>query len=69
MGCYSKDLKKYLDKDTEYVGIDIGSNPEIFIDLEKKKIPFPDNSFNCIVATDVLEHPDNITKCRKIKDI
>ncbi len=60
VGCWNKDLKKYLSKDIEYVGIDVAGNPDIFINLEKGKIPFPDNSFNCVVCIDVLEHLDNI---------
>lgn len=60
VGCWNKYLKKYLKKDVEYIGIDIAGNPDVFVDLEKQKIPFPDNSFNCVVCTDVLEHLDNI---------
>jgi len=33
-------LKKYLDKDIKYVGIDITGNPDVFVDLEKGEIPF-----------------------------
>ena len=60
VGCSNKDLKKHLGKDTEYVGIDIAGDADIFLDLEKEKIPFSDNSFDCVVSTDVLEHLDNI---------
>lgn len=60
VGCWNKDLKKYLTKDVEYIGIDIAGNPDVFVDLEKGKIPFPDNSFNCVICTDVLEHLNNI---------
>ena len=58
--CWNRGFKKYLDKDIKYVGIDIAGNPDVFVDLEKGKIPFLDNSFNCVVSTDVLEHFDNI---------
>lgn len=60
VGCGNKDLKKYLSRDIEYVGIDVTGNPDVFVDLEKRKIPFPDDSFSCVVCTDVLEHLDNI---------
>jgi 2-polyprenyl-3-methyl-5-hydroxy-6-metoxy-1,4-benzoquinol methylase len=60
VGCSGRYLKKYLSDDIEYIGIDITGNPDIFVDLEKQKIPFPDNVFDCVVCTDVLEHLDNI---------
>jgi len=60
VGCYNKALKKYLGVAIEYTGIDIAGNPDIFVDLEKEKIPFQDNTFDCVVCTDVLEHLDNI---------
>lgn len=60
VGCWNKDLKKYLDDKAEYVGIDIGGNPDVFVDLEKEKIPFKNNSFDAVVCTDVLEHLDNL---------
>jgi len=59
VGCWNKDLKKHLDSSVEYVGIDIAGNPDIFVNLEKEKIPFQDNSFDAVVCTDVLEHLDN----------
>jgi len=60
VGCWERDLKKFLDSNTEYVGIDISGSPDIKVDLEKQKIPFGDNFFDCVVCTDVLEHLDNI---------
>lgn len=30
------------------------------MDLEKEGIPFPDNSFDCVLCLDVLEHLENI---------
>lgn len=60
VGCWNKDLKKYLDNDVEYVGVDVAGKPDVFVDLEKQKIPFPNNAFDCVVCTDVLEHLDNI---------
>lgn len=60
VGCWNKDLKKYLDEDVKYVGVDIAGKPDVFINLEKQKIPFPDNNFDCVVCADVLEHLDNI---------
>lgn len=58
-GCWRKDLKKYLSNNTDYVGVDINGVPDIRIDLEKEKLPFVNNYFDCVVCSDVLEHLDN----------
>lgn len=53
-------LKQYLGNDVKYWGIGIGGHPDQQVDLEKEKVPFPDNSFDCVLCLDVLEHLDNI---------
>ncbi len=54
-------LKTHLGKNVEYKGIGLGNNPDLQIfDLEKEKISFPDNSFDCVLCLDVLEHLENI---------
>lgn len=53
-------IKRYLEKNTSYLGIGLGGNPDVSVDLEKEKIPFNDNSFDCVLCTDVLEHLENI---------
>lgn len=55
--CY---LKQYLPEDVEYWGIGLGGHPDRRVDLEREKIPFPDNSFDCVLCLDVLEHLENI---------
>ncbi len=55
--CYLRDL---LGGDVKYTGIGIGGNPDIEVNLEKQTIPFDDNSFDCVMCLDVLEHVDNI---------
>lgn len=55
--CY---LKQYLPADAEYWGIGLGGHPDQQVDLEQEKIPFPDNSFDCVLCLDVLEHLENI---------
>jgi len=55
--CY---LKQYLDDEASYWGIGLRGHPDQQVDLEKEKIPFPDNSFDCVLCLDVLEHLNNI---------
>jgi len=55
--CY---LRNLVGDGVEYTGIGIGGNPDIEVDLEKQAIPFDDNSFDCVLCLDVLEHIDTI---------
>ena len=53
-------LKFLLPDETEYIGIGLGNSVDVEVDLENDKIPYIENSFNCVVCMDVLEHLDNI---------
>lgn len=53
-------LRDHLPPDAGYVGIGLSGNPDRRVDLEKEKIPFNDNSFDCVLCLDVLEHTENI---------
>lgn len=60
LGCNKNALKKYLPKEIEYVGKDY---PEV--DLEKSRLPFRNNSFDCVSMLEVMEHlkePTHIIK-------
>jgi len=60
VGC-DKAVLKGLVNDIKYTGIDIGGTPDIDIDLDEiGKLPFEDNSFDCVVCSDVLEHLENL---------
>jgi hypothetical protein len=54
--CY---LRDYLPEGVEYWGIGLGGNPDQQVNLETEKVPFPDNSFDCVLCLDVLEHIEN----------
>jgi len=54
-------LKNHLPPGVFYQGIGFSDRDFITnLDLEQEKIPFPDNSFDCVLCLDVLEHLENI---------
>lgn len=55
--CY---LKSHIDENTDYLGIGLGDEVDINVDLEKEKIPFEDDSFDTVLCLDVLEHLENV---------
>lgn len=66
-------LKKHLPESASYWGIGLGGQPNQQVNLEKEKIPFPDNSYDCVLCLDVLEHIENIHEvfddlCRVSRD-
>lgn len=59
IGCSNNDLKKITGE--KVYGIDIAGTPDKVIDLEKERLSaFPDNSYDFLVCTEVLEHIDNL---------
>ena len=49
--CY---LKQHLDESASYWGIGLGGHPDQQVDLEQGEIPFPDNSFDVVMAQYVV---------------
>jgi SAM-dependent methyltransferase len=75
LGCYKGFLRKYLNKNVVYKGLDIDKHFEGIIqhDLNYKKIPSKSKSFDCVIATNIIEHlfyPEEIMKeiSRVMKD-
>ena len=60
VGCDKAVLKTLIPK-VDYVGIDVGGEPDMLVDLEKiEALPFEDAQFHAVVCSDVLEHIDNL---------
>lgn len=59
VGC-DKAVLKSLVPGLDYVGVDVGGTPDLIVDLEEQRLPFPDDSFDCVLCSDVLEHLDNL---------
>jgi SAM-dependent methyltransferase len=66
VGCWEKDLKNFLpSRVKKYIGVDVAGKPDINCNLENQDLPFPDDSFDCVVCTDVLEHLDGLHRVFK----
>jgi SAM-dependent methyltransferase len=64
-GCGSKPYRELFPNVTEYIGVDyepieVSKNPSIDIFYNGKTLPFPDNHFDGILCTEVVEHLFNI---------
>jgi hypothetical protein len=53
-------LKRHLAPGTEYCGIGYGEGVDRVVNLEQELVPFPSESFDCVLCLDVLEHIENI---------
>ena len=53
-------LKQHLDPAATYWGLGLGGNCDQTYDLEKGSLPFADDSFDCVLCLDVLEHLESL---------
>jgi predicted SAM-dependent methyltransferase len=60
MGCRTMDLKPHLNSCVQYSGTDFIPGPNVFECNLEEGLPFDDNSYDIVVALDVLEHLENI---------
>jgi SAM-dependent methyltransferase len=59
VGCDRAHLKRLVEG-LDYVGIDVGGTPDLVVNLERERLPFPDRHFDFVLCSDVLEHLDNL---------
>jgi len=55
VGCRDRALRGHLAPDVEYVGVDLFPPADVIASAEEP-LPFDDDSFDCVVLADVLEH-------------
>src|SRR5688572_14128156 len=59
-GCDEAHLRSLLSLQ-DYVGVDVCGQPDLLLDLERtERLPFTDDSFDCVICCEVLEHLDNL---------
>jgi SAM-dependent methyltransferase len=60
VGCFEAPLRDLL-KDCKYFGVDIAGRPNLQLNIDSAEpLPFPDNSRDCVLCIEVLEHLENL---------
>ena len=59
LDCGSRDINgtnRFLFHNTEYFGADMYPGPNVDVVCPTHELTYPDNSFGCVICTEVLEH-------------
>lgn len=60
VGCFEAPLRTIL-KDCNYFGVDIAGYPDLQLNIDTDgQLPFPNNSRDCVLCIEVLEHLENL---------
>lgn len=60
VGCDRAQLAAHLPRGATYIGADLNDTADLVINLDRDTLPFLDESFDTVVAADVLEHLDRL---------
>jgi len=67
VGCQDANILNFIKKSVDYTGINRAENKElrkdgvnfVVMDVCKKKIPFPDKTFDTVIMGEIIEHLEN----------
>jgi hypothetical protein len=66
VGCDQAPLRKLVHQPFRYHGVDLfPGGADTIVDLDREPLPFPDQHFDTVLATDVLEH---LERCHSVFD-